>query len=865
MATQVARASDGKHELPYEDVDALGATGNAPYRRLIDESRSYYRADRLDRILPLGVAEPLALPGQSYKLALTPGLLAQVFRRDDPPEDLIPDVPHVLHTDCKYADLDGDGRWWLSSGRVFYAPQECVAGMELEEASRHFFLPRRFLDPFDNATTVAQDFHDLMPVEVRDSVGNIIRAELDYRVLATWRMMDPNRNRSAVAFDALGMVVGTAVMGKPGQHAGDTLDGFDANLDVATVLEHLARPLRDPHEILQLATTRLVYDLFAYDRTRDHDQPQPAAVYTLARETHVADLLPGQQTKVQHSFSYSDGFGREIQKKIQAEPGPIAAGAPEVNPRWVGSGWTIFNNKGKPVRQYEPFFSASPSFEFANVVGVSSIVFYDPVARVVATLHPNHTYEKVVFDPWRQASWDVNDTVLQTNPAQDPDVGDFFANLAAAAYLPTWYDQRIAGQLGKEQKQAALKTSVHANTPSVAYLDTLGRTFLTIAHNRFERAGVPVEQHFATRTELDIKGNPVVVTDALGRVVMRYDYDLLSTRLRQAGVDAGTRWVLNDAAGRLILAWDSRGYRVRHVYDALHRPTEIHVGKDGEAELLAERTVYGEGQPGDQALNLRGKLFRRYDGAGVVTNDRYDFKGNLLYSTRQLLAEYKTDVDWKQDLELEPALLATAKTYDALSRTITLTTPDKSVARPRYNEANLLESLSVNLRGADERTPFVTYVNYNAKGQRQIIDYGNGACTRYTYDPLTFRLTRLLTIREGDHDRLQDLKYTFDPVGNITSIRDDAQETNYFRNHVVSPSNEYVYDATYRLISADGREHAGEPRASCDLFPILHQAVPSDGHAMAPLSRTLRVRRRRQHPSSWFIWPRRQLVAGVLV
>ena len=27
--------------------------------------------------------------------------------------------------------------------------------------------------------------------------------------------MDPNRNRSAVAFDALGMVVGTAVMGKP--------------------------------------------------------------------------------------------------------------------------------------------------------------------------------------------------------------------------------------------------------------------------------------------------------------------------------------------------------------------------------------------------------------------------------------------------------------------------------------------------------------------------------------------------------------------------------------------------------------------------------------------------------------------------
>ena len=56
------------------------------------------------------------------------------------------------------------------------------------------------------------------------------------------------------------------------------------------------------------------------------------------------------------SVSYSDGFGREIQKKVQAEPGPLVNKGPTVDPRWVGSGWTIFNNKGKPVRQYEPFF-----------------------------------------------------------------------------------------------------------------------------------------------------------------------------------------------------------------------------------------------------------------------------------------------------------------------------------------------------------------------------------------------------------------------------------------------------------------------------------------------------------------------------
>ena len=80
-------------------------------------------------------------------------------------------------------------------------------------------------------------------------------------------------------------------------------------------------------------------------------------------------------------------------------------------------------------------------------VGVSPVLFYDPVERVVATLHPNHTWEKVVFDPWRQETWDVNDTVLRnarpatrgptpTSAASSPslpDAADYLADLARAA------------------------------------------------------------------------------------------------------------------------------------------------------------------------------------------------------------------------------------------------------------------------------------------------------------------------------------------------------------------------------------------------------------------------------------------------
>src|SRR5581483_1371932 len=56
---------------------------------------------------------------------------------------------------------------------------------------------------------------------------------------------------------------------------------------------------------------------------------------------------------------------------------------------------------------------------------------------------------------------------------------------------------------------------------------------------------------------------------------------------------------------------------------------------------------------------------------------------------------------------------------------------------------------------------------------------------------------------------IQDLSYTFDPLGNITQIRDDAQQTHFFKNAVVYPENKYQYDALYQLIQATGREHAG--------------------------------------------------------
>ena len=923
------------------EIDYENPPTNGKQRRMVEQIRTLYRTDDLTSLLPLGQVESHALPGESYKLAFTAGLLAQVFQRNG--QLLLPDPAHVLggqvadrggympsqqlKVDKRFPSTDPDDRWWIPAGRVFLSPNgNDTAAQELAYAQSHFFLPCRMRDAFhtDTVTTeslITYDAYDLLMVDTRDALGNRVtvgerrldgsidlsKPGNDYRVLQPSLVMDPNRNRTHVALDALGMVAGTAVMGEPGEQLGDSLDGFTTDLTEAVTLDHLTNPLADPDVILGRATTRLVYDLFAYQRTKDRPDPQPAVVYTLARETHDADLQPDEEMAIQHSFSYSDGFGREIQKKLRAEPGPLVVGGPKVSPRWVGSGWTIFNNKGKPVRQYEPFFSATHRFEFSVQVGVSPILFYDPAGRVVATLHPNHTYEKVVFDAWQRVTWDANDTVLD-DPRTDVDVRGYtlgyFANVPASPPAPsweTWHTQRRYGALGAHEQAVADKAAAHAHTPTAAYFDTLGRPFLTLADNGPDPAQPGQHLLLATRVELDIEGNQHAVRDAIeqtadeqGRIVMRYAYDMLSNRIHQLSMEAGARWMLNDVVGKPIRTWNSRGHSFRTEYDPLRRPIRSFVtGADPanpNLELLTERFVYGEQHPEAELHNLRSRLYLQLDQAGSVTTEALDFKGNPLCSSRRLTngTQYTQTVDWRSvdanhvalptaallnpvalkvalAARLEPDAYTSGTTYDALNRPVMLTTPhtpamQPSVVRPGYNEANLLVRVDANLRGASVHTqpvwtPFVVNIDYDAKGQRQRIDYGNGASTIYEYDPLTFRLVHLLTRRNaatfpGDCPQpppsgwpgcqAQNLDYTYDPVGNVTHISDAAQQTIYFRNQCVEPSTDYCYDAIYRLIEATGREHLGQADTA---IPDSHNDAlrcrlphPGDGKAMGRYS-----------------------------
>jgi RHS repeat-associated protein len=85
---------------------------------------------------------------------------------------------------------------------------------------------------------------------------------------------------------------------------------------------------------------------------------------------------------------------------------------------------------------------------------------------------------------------------------------------------------------------------------------------------------------------------------------------------------------------------------------------------------------------------------------------------------------------------------------------------------------------------------------------------------------------------------LQDLNYTFDPIANVVAILDDAQQTNFFNNAAVDPSNKFEYDAIYRLTYAQGREQVGQNAASDQFdsdktgFNNQRLTLPGDMNAM---------------------------------
>jgi RHS repeat-associated protein len=691
-------------------------------------------------------------------------------------------------------------------------------------------------DALGRDTTIDYDAYGLLPIRVTNAAKLTQEASYDERVLRPSRVVDANNNVTLYRYTPLGLVATVTRLGK----------------------EHEAAWADKPTQIF-------AYDLRAYEETG-----QPLSATTASRERYPWELpqetpfppdeLAQHPERFVQTREYSDGLGRLLQTRLEADatgfgdgrfgdsglPKDQAAGAADAvgtdhgdltSPRVVVSGWQVYDHKGRVVERFEPFFANGWTYTAAAPEDRRSRVTmtYDALGRLVETRNPDGSSQRTVYG--------VPGTI-EAPRLDDP------ATFEPTPWISYAYDAN--DNAGRTHPSESSEYETHWDTPSSARVDALGRVVEAVA--RSEADG------YATESTYDIRGNLLTLTDPLGRTAFSCVYDLLDRPLRLTQLDSGTEVSLLDAGGNTIEARDAKDALVLARFDELNRPTRRWArDRAGESVTLRERVVYGDTTdaaeaPADaKAANLRGRIYRAYDEAGLLESRAYDHDGNLLEKARQMIRDEKIvaaqgtggaanwkhtayRVDWTPGGTasfashaaslLDPTAYVTSSTFDALGRATSVRHPAAPGGARRLT--TLVYSRGGAVKGVKlDGEVYVERIAYNARGQRILVAYGNGVMTRYAYDDETFRLARLRTERyttvgtigyRGSGEALQDFAFEYDLIGNVRKLHDRTPGCG------IGPSPDeldraFVYDPLYRLKSATGREAGAVPSPPWSALP----------------------------------------------
>jgi YD repeat-containing protein len=295
-----------------------------------------------------------------------------------------------------------------------------------------------------------------------------------------------------------------------------------------------------------------------------------------------------------------------------------------------------------------------------------------------------------------------------------------------------------------------------------------------------------------TTYSYDSLNNLSTTTDALGNV-RHFTYDGLSRRLtaqdlHAAGAGSVNSWSYTyDDAGNLTSQTDPKGQVVNRTYDALNRMiTEDYTGQAG-TEVT---DTY------DSCTNGIGHLCTA-SSTSARTSNAYDILGRVTSATNTI-----SSLSYNMGYS-----------YDRRANIASLIYPDASQVNVSYNIAGLPSRIQ-RKSSAGSFSDIVSSLSYAPNGLVTVTSFGNGASTTKTYDANNvYRLTQLQTRASGGTP-IQNLTYTYDPVGNITALSNTASST-------AAASLSFGYDALNRLLSASTLAASSSPFSQTFTYDAL--------------------------------------------
>ena len=364
-----------------------------------------------------------------------------------------------------------------------------------------------------------------------------------------------------------------------------------------------------------------------------------------------------------------------------------------------------------------------------------------------------------------------------------------------------------------------MSNSLHRNTPTLKAMDPRGLAVRTLQYHRENVTQTPqarvTRQVFGTSGLLLGQWDPrQLARGAVGVASQSNIYSLSGEPVHTESADAGWRLVLRGEAGQLLHRWDSRQAHQEWRYDRVLRPVAVfEQAADEPRPRCVERLTYAAAEPAEAAGNRCGQLIRHADPAGVLWMDEYGVGGSLIKQTRRFRMDTST-VDWpssddKQAEQLVGEAHTTTWRYDALGALLEQVDAKDNRRHWRYGQQGWLKEIALTLKGGTRQVLMDQRV-YNANGQAESERAGNDVTKVAKYAAEDYRLLQLTVYRKGEATTpLQDLVYEYDPVGNILSLSDQAQPTQWHSNARIDAVSRYQYDTLYQLTQASGRENVG--------------------------------------------------------
>ncbi|MFN8482990.1 MAG: putative toxin [Anaerolineae bacterium] len=299
------------------------------------------------------------------------------------------------------------------------------------------------------------------------------------------------------------------------------------------------------------------------------------------------------------------------------------------------------------------------------------------------------------------------------------------------------------------------------------------------------------------------------VTDPNGNQTTSSRLDTTSkTRLDHLAVtdpDRGTWKYQYDPQGNVKLQTDGRLQQVSYSYDSLDRL----VGKTypGDASTPSATYSYDDATVG---AFRKGRRTQMSVGGDTVTYT-YDARGRVTQETRAIAG----------------VSYGTGYVYNSADKVISQTYPDGETVTTTYNNAGRLNSVG----GA---SAYLTSQTYDIAGKPLVTTLGNGAHSDSGYDAATQRLSQLQTwVKSAGNVTLDsDLRYGYDPFGNVTALneyKDRTQDQGFgydSLNRLTTVSGPFAqafaYDNLGNLTQRDGQTYryaAGKPHAVNQLGP----------------------------------------------